>query len=101
MKKFLLLLALCGVMVACGDSKPKKEKSSKEVVEILDQMSDAVSTGDEYTFRSLFDEQKRMFERAGSSARKAMIDTRKQWAQENPKEWAKIEANAKKLDLID
>ena len=48
MKKLFLLLAVCGLMVACADDKKKdEEKKAPTISEMLDDLYDAIEEGDE------------------------------------------------------
>ena len=90
MKKFLLLLALCGVMVACGDD---KKETSKDVVAICNKMVEAAKAGNEAEFRALWDAQLKMGDNADAKA------AAQQWAKENPEGMKIIEQAADELGL--
>ena len=96
MKKFLLLLALCGVMVACGDD---KKETSKDVVAICNKMVEAAKAGNEAEFRTLWDAQVKMFDNANDKQKKEMMAASKKWAQENPEGMQIINEARRELNL--
>ena len=113
MKKFLLLLALCGVMVACGDN--KKDNTSKDATSVCDDKKDntpndvvadicnklvaAAKAGNEAEFRTLWDAQVKMFDNANDKQKKEMMAASKKWAQENPEGMQIINEARRELNL--
>ncbi len=90
MKKFFLLLAMCGVMAACGSS----------VESNLDKMYDACMDRDQATFETLWNDMEKMYESASAEEKKQIEADRTKWATENAAKWAIIGEGAAELNLI-
>ena len=101
MKKLFLLLALAGVMVACGgsDSKKKNQDPEQVVYTIMNDMYDALDDATPKRFISLYEEQAEIFNDASESEQRAMIDARKKWQKENYDAFRDIESAIEMLGL--
>ena len=89
MKKLLLLLALCGVMVACGDDK-KDAVSKDDVYATFNQMVDALDDETPENFIKAFKAMDAKYN-SGSEADKKVIDeATDQWRKENPEAAEKV-----------
>lgn len=62
MKKLFLLLALCGLMVACADDKKKDEEKKSTVVDLIDDLYDAIVERDAKAIEELTSKLERLDE---------------------------------------
>ncbi len=83
MKKLLLLLALCGVMVACGDDK-KDAVSKDDVYATFNQMVDALDDETPDNFIKAFKAMDAKYNSASEADKKVIDEATDQWRKENP-----------------
>ena len=82
MKKLLLLLALCGVMVACGDD--KNGVSKDDVYATFNQMVDALDDETPDNFIKAFKAMDAKYNSASEADKKVIDEATDQWRKENP-----------------
>jgi hypothetical protein len=95
MKKLFLLLAMAGIMVACGGNDEKKdEKGGAATVENMDTTLDklAASLEDDTpdNFIKIYKEMDKAYENASEADKKALTKAREDWAKKNPEKFENI-----------
>lgn len=100
MKKLFLLLAMAGIMVACGDDKKDEKKETPNAENIgtyFDKLNDAIEAEDEEEFIEIYKEIDKATEDLSEEDEKAFDDAVKKYAKENPEKFMKVNMAAKEL----
>lgn len=95
MKKLFLLLAMAGIMVACGGNDEKKdENKGAATVENMDATLNKLAASlDEKTpdnFIKIYKDMDKAYESASEADKKAMVKAREDWAKKNPEKMENI-----------
>jgi hypothetical protein len=120
MKKLFLLLAMAGIMVACGGNDEKKDEKGgaatvenkdekggaatvenkekkggaatvKNMATTLDKLAASLEDDTPDNFIKIYKEMDKAYENASEADKKAMVKARKDWANKNPEKFENIE----------
>lgn len=83
MKKLLVLLAACAMVVACGDD--KKSAASNDAVNTLEAIYQAIESGDLATVFELVNMMEAKYDNMSEEEKAAADSARDAWFNSNPK----------------